>query len=109
MTQLHPTEENVERFFCGEFDRDEKMILHQEECTNSTPLEIMSNSDVDHLSNSSPSKKKGKLDKHKKVSKAPESDPAKPITTRKEEKMNAHVSKCNGFIPNNENDLIHKI
>merc|ERR1719233_4381 len=59
---------------------------------------------------------------------APESDPAKPITPRKreekyrcdncsqqfrkEEKMKAHVSKCNGvaeIIPNNENDIIDKI
>jgi len=135
ISQLHQTEENVEnvgKFFCGtcpsEFDRDDKMLFHQSECTNSTPSEIISNSDVDQQSNSSPSKKKGKLKKHKKVSKAPENDPAKPITPRKreekyrcdncsqqfrkEEKMKAHISKCNGvaeIIPHNENDLIDNI
>lgn len=122
------TVETAGKFYCNncnmEFDRDDKMLFHQAECKKLTEFDEISNTEEDQSSKSVSSrnmqcnkcnktfKTEGKFKKHKKLCKASDYVPPKPLTPRKreekyrctnctqqfrkEEKMMVHVAKCTG-------------
>jgi len=112
--------ETVSKFYCNicnmEFDRDDKMLFHQDECKKNIEPETLVKADVNQSSKSKAPKnqcnqcnkifkKEDKLTKHKKMCRAPltprkreEKYRCKTCTQqfRKEEKLFIHMAKCNG-------------